>query len=513
MDCNKAFSSNYLILKKEEVKFFDLISILFSSDLGKRKFIESAEAIEESFERRLLIFISIVTQKMLQFFSTPLLLIGSLIQIVLNLLNLNGNSILRLFLNLLTGKLKIPNKTSEEFISFIGNLDMRKDLDKNINRGDARYEAALCMMASKAAYENQAYVKNIVNDYWKMEFLGFYDFWNDYEDKMTTQAFIFRDKTEENETIIVAFKGTETFNADSWCSDFDVTWYELQNIGRIHGGFMKALGLQKSIGWPKEEPEQVNQKAPLAYYRIREILRELLSKNEKAKFVVTGHSLGGALAILFPAVLAIHDEKILLEKLSGVYTFGQPRVGDGDFAKYMENKLRENEILYYRFVYCNDMIARVPFDDSALMFKHFGTCVYFDRHYQSKVVEEEPNKNYFSPVGGMGMMINALMELMRSLTINYSKGEEYKEGMLMKIFRLIGIVIPGLPSHCPQDYVNATRLGSPNAFLPISTLPPHDLQDYVNQTQLESPKAFFPISTADSQNTYRLCFRVNHYSI
>ena len=63
------------------------------------------------------------------------------------------------------------------------------------------------------------------------------------------------------------------------------------------------------------------------------------------------------------------------------------------------------------------------------------------------------------------MMINAFMELVRSFTILHRKGPDYREGWFLRMFRLIGLVIPGVPAHCPQDYVNATRLGSGDVFL------------------------------------------------
>lgn len=193
-----------------------------------------------------------------------------------------------------------------------------------------------------------------------------------------------RDTSTDEELIVVAFRGTETFDADAWSTDIDLSWYELHGgVGKVHGGFLKALGLQRSLGFPKEI-EQADDK-PLAYYYIRNMLRQLLEANENAKFIVTGHSLGGALAILFTSILAFHEEELLLERLKGVYTFGQPRVGDAKFGEYMEEQLKNNNVQYLRYVYCNDMVPRLPCDDNNFMFKHFGKCLYFNSFYQGQV--------------------------------------------------------------------------------------------------------------------------------
>lgn len=156
----------------------------------------------------------------------------------------------------------------------------------------------------------------------------------------------------------------------------------MKNVGKVHAGFSRALGLQKN-GWPKEIITIGRQ---YAYYTIRQKLRDMLAKDKNLKFILTGHSLGGAIAALFPAILAVHGEDELLDKLQGVYTFGQPRIGDEEFGEFMKDMMRKHGIEYQRFVYNNDMVPRVPFDDKVLFaYKHYGSCNYFNSLYKGKV--------------------------------------------------------------------------------------------------------------------------------
>lgn len=81
-----------------------------------------------------------------------------------------------------------------------------------------------------------------------------------------------------------------------------------------------------------------------------------------------------------------------------------------------------------------------------------------------KVLRDEPDENYFSMWGITRLMGNAVLELKRSYTIVTEKGSEFKEGWLLKVARVLGIIVPGISNHTPQDYVNATRLSPPSVF-------------------------------------------------
>ena len=104
--CNKEFSSDYILLRPEKLSFYELIRILFPGDIEKRAFVdcqEGADSADSSFERRWVIFISILAQKLLQFVAKPLAWFGSTFEMWLNLFSANGGFGM-LLLNSLTGQ-------------------------------------------------------------------------------------------------------------------------------------------------------------------------------------------------------------------------------------------------------------------------------------------------------------------------------------------------------------------------------------------------------------------------
>ncbi|KAI3991117.1 hypothetical protein MKX01_022338 [Papaver californicum] len=404
------FSEEYLVLKPQGGHSWDLLHLLFSKNVDNNKFVECSEGMKvHGVKNRWILVLSVILQKILFHLANPMYWLGLIIETFLNLV-LNYDNFSQFLFGLLQGKLVIPDRSSANFKSLYGTLDSRVELDKNIKSGDSRYHGALSAMASKLAYEYEWLVKDSVTNKWKMEFLGFSDFGNDFKDEAGTQAFMFQDRKDDPELVVVVFRGTELFDAEAWS---------------IHGGFMKALGLQKGLGWPHDLNQSENDKRMFVYYTLREKLTDILRKNEKAKVVVTGHSLGGALAIVFPIVLAFLKEDWLLKRIEGVYTFGQPRIGDEKTGEFVKEQFRINGVKYFRYVYCNDIVSRVSFDNKSFMFQHFGTLIVIFHFKQ--VVEELPNKSYFNPARFMFMMSNSCFELVRSFFIGYLVAPEYSE--------------------------------------------------------------------------------------
>lgn len=529
--------SRYLIVRPQNGGITDLVRFLVSTDKASAaKFIETSDSGTFAAEllggddggitpdHRWVIFVSIVVRKIISVFGKPMEWSGCLFEFFLNFMSDNGG-MLGLLWNLLHGKVVMPHRGSETFISAIGHLDGRIDLYTNNSLVEGISESAsggkglqsesgnrvlmdLCMMASKLAYENAKVVSNVVNYHWKMHFVDFYDCWNDYQKDMSTQVFILCDKPKDANLILISFRGTEPFDADDWSTDFDYSWYEIPRLGKVHMGFLEALGLgnranvstfqsllqvndtrftssnastsegsfteSKAENFGQDRSSDGNKLIPdmvemTAYYAVRSKLKSLLNEHKTAKFIVTGHSLGGALAILFPTVLVLHEEREIMQRLLGVYTYGQPRVGNRQLGRFMEDHLDLPVPKYFRVVYCNDLVPRLPYDDKTFLYKHFGECLYYNSLYIEQKVDEEPNRNYFGILYLIPEYINAVWEFIRSLIMGYTHGPEYKEGWLSVGLRVVGLAIPGISAHSPTNYVNSVRLGRDRA-IPMATL-------------------------------------------
>ena len=75
-----------------------------------------------------------------------------------------------------------------------------------------------------------------------------------------------------------------------------------------------------------------------------------------------------------------------------------------------------------------------------------------------QVVDDSPNPNYFNPLYQPVMYLNAWGDLFKALFIGWTHGKEYREGIVSILYRSLGLILPGIASHSPRDYVNAERL-------------------------------------------------------
>ena len=78
----------------------------------------------------------------------------------------------------------------------------------------------------------------------------------------------------------------------------------------------------------------------------------MLKKYPNALIYVTGHSLGGAIAVLTAAELSLEKYDY---NLATVYTYGKPRVGNKKFASWFDDRLDG-----FRIIHNKDIVPANP---------------------------------------------------------------------------------------------------------------------------------------------------------
>ncbi|WP_437284527.1 lipase family protein [Sorangium sp. So ce406] len=180
--------------------------------------------------------------------------------------------------------------------------------------------------------------------------------------------------------LILCVKGTEPGNIFNWLTDASVASQRFHALGRVHGGFARNIGVMWDMidrhflaalrGENIHDVLPGNVDSPCTAVRSSadgEPAPESPGKLEA--LYITGHSLGAAMAALAAARLFTDNKYSDIRRLlRGVYTFGQPMVGDAAFAARAEELLGDR---FFRFVYANDIVPRLP-PLSTGRFAHFG---------------------------------------------------------------------------------------------------------------------------------------------
>jgi|TARA_R110000744_G_scaffold216982_5_gene335756 triacylglycerol lipase len=179
---------------------------------------------------------------------------------------------------------------------------------------------------AKVAYEDKAKAKAVFEamGYSKHEFIEHngaqcHVVWNDEE-------------------VIIGFRGTEPDEFSDIKADLNAIPKKWEAGGLVHKGFCNELDK--------------------VWTQLSLVLKKELKDR---KLFITGHSLGAAMATLAASKLE--------KSCTCLYTYGSPKAGSRSFVKSID-------VLHYRFVNNNDVVAKVPF--SFLGYRHHGELRYIN---------------------------------------------------------------------------------------------------------------------------------------
>ena len=193
--------------------------------------------------------------------------------------------------------------------------------------------------------EDETKIKNALSEKTNLKFYTFYNI-DDAE------AGIYYN----DDLIVVVFCGTSLSDIKDILCDLNI-FHEKVDYGNIHKGFFEYYKkLRKTV--------------------FQDLLK--LKREKNRKIIWTGHSMGGALAVIF---CSIFREGI-------VYTFGSPKTGDAKFAEFCNNNL-----IHFRIYNENDLIPKLP--PINFLYEHSGIDVLFREKRIIKIFKYINNIVYF----------------------------------------------------------------------------------------------------------------------
>jgi len=231
-----------------------------------------------------------------------------------------------------------------------------------------------------------------------------------------TECYVWRLMTHRR--LVVNFRGTSDFG--DVLTDLAVQTQDLGDLGCVHGGFWKA-----------HESIRAAVKVALA-----------IGCNSDAKgweVLFTGHSLGGALAVLasldIARVIAEDAESPLQGLRIRTCTFGSPRVGDARFCTLYDEYVPKCWRIYSRF----DVVPRTP-PISLFNFDHVGVAVELDPDNRELLVRGRSSHGRVVPAAGF---------------VSESPGDVWKAfnaDELAELQRVLGSGIQAVGEHMEENY-------------------------------------------------------------
>lgn len=155
----------------------------------------------------------------------------------------------------------------------------------------------------------------------------------------------------DGDEVMIVFRGTEPLSIKNWIDDIDTFFTDYPSCAgcKVHEGFYHTyLDIQQSI---------------------LKAAKSLFAKYPTSRKLVTGHSLGGALA-----VHASVDIIANFGEIDEFYTYGSPRVGNQAFADFTNSKIKGN--FNSRITHNRDPVPHLPLESWG--FIHVDREVYYN---------------------------------------------------------------------------------------------------------------------------------------
>jgi predicted lipase len=155
-----------------------------------------------------------------------------------------------------------------------------------------------------------------------------------YHEASTDTQYVWCGDLAMTNDLFISFRGTESMRdliTDCQCDMLTPAYGNEESRVRVHSGFY------------------------LAYLSVREsILRRFENvRTDATRLFISGHSLGGALALLCALDIQYHHPATEIFLL----TIGQPKVGNRSFAESTNRRLSN----YFRIVNGDDIVPKIPF--------------------------------------------------------------------------------------------------------------------------------------------------------
>lgn len=181
-------------------------------------------------------------------------------------------------------------------------------------------------------YSEVAYCGNFATRAYNQEAAGFV-FTNQFDGKLDTLGFMGYNPNDQS--IYISYRGSQ--DIENWVSNVDILKHKCPSEWgidkcEVHAGFYAAENSVIDSIWANVQ--QLTQKYPS--YRV----------------VVTGHSLGGALATLTAVDLV--SKGVEASKME-LWNFGSPRVGNEEFAQGVSERFSIHRVTHHK-----DMVPHVP---------------------------------------------------------------------------------------------------------------------------------------------------------